>query len=54
MSTDIKLSKAQLSKIIQAGGFLGNMIDNLCKKPLQNVFVPLAKDVLSKLQTKKG
>ena len=25
MSTDIKLSKAQISKIIQSGGFLGSL-----------------------------
>ena len=35
MSTDIKLSKAQLSKVIQSGGSLGkmlcNMMGNLCK-----------------------
>ena len=36
MSTDIKLSKAQLSKIIQSAGFvgktLGNMMGNIGKK----------------------
>ena len=36
MSTDIKLSKAQISKTIQSGGFLGtksgNVIGNLGKK----------------------
>ena len=36
MSTYIKLSKAQLTKIIQSGGFLGktlgNMMSNLDKK----------------------
>ena len=26
MSTDIKLSKAQISKIIQSGGFLGKLL----------------------------
>ena len=26
MSTDIKLTKAQLSKIVQSGGFLGALI----------------------------
>ena len=30
--TDIKLSKAQLSKIIQSGVFLGNMMSNLGNK----------------------
>ena len=32
MSTDIKLSKAQLSKIIKSGGLFGNMMGNLVKK----------------------
>ena len=27
MSTDTKLSKAQISKIIQSGGFLGKLLD---------------------------
>ena len=26
MSTDLKLSKAQISKIIQSGGFLGSLL----------------------------
>ena len=29
MSTDIKLSKAQISKIIQSGGFLGSLLSKL-------------------------
>ena len=32
MSTDIELSKAQLSKITQSDGFLRNMLGNLGKK----------------------
>ena len=32
MSTDIKLSKAQIFKMIQSGRFLGNMLGNLDKK----------------------
>ena len=51
MSIDIKLSKAQLSKIILSGEFLDNMIGNLGKKALLDLAVPLAKDVLSKLAT---
>ena len=56
MSTDIKLSKAQLSKIIQSGGFLGKtlgiMMGNLGKKALIDLAVPLAKlIVLVKQQT---
>ena len=52
MLTDIKLSKAQLSKIIQLGGFLGNMMGNLSKKAVTDLVVPLAKDVLPKVATK--
>ena len=32
MSTDTKLSKTQISKIIQSGEFLCNMLGNLGKK----------------------
>ena len=48
-STDIKLSKAQLSKMIQAGGFLGRLLGPLLKTGLpliKNVIKPLAKSVL--------
>ena len=34
MSTDIKLSKAQISKIIQSGGFLGKILGPLLKTGL--------------------
>ena len=43
MSTDIKLSKAQISKIIQSGGFLGSLLSKLAG-PLMKVAVPLAKN----------
>ena len=52
MSTDIRPSKAQLSEIIQSGGFLGNMIGKLGKDALMSLAVPLAKDVFLKLGTK--
>ena len=56
MSTNIKLCKAQLSKIIQSDGFpgktLGNVMSNLDKKALIDLPVPLAKIVLPKLATK--
>ena len=56
MSTDIKPSKVQLSKIIQSGRFLGrtlgNMMSNLDKKALLDLAVPLDEDVLPKLATK--
>ena len=42
---DIKLSKTQLSKMIQSGGFLGNLLGKLAG-PLMKVAMPLAKNVL--------
>ena len=48
-STDIKLSKTQLSKMIQSGGFLGKLLGPLLKTGLpliKNVIKPLAKSVL--------
>ena len=53
MSTDIKLSKAQISKIIQSGGFLGKLLGPLLKTGLsliENVIKPLAKSVLIPLR----
>ena len=41
MSTDIKLSKAQISKIIQTGGFLGSLLSKTAI-PLMKEVVPLA------------
>ena len=49
MSTDIKLSKAQISKIIQSGGFLGKLLGLLLKTGLpliKNVIKPFPKSVL--------
>ena len=43
ISTDIKLSNAQISKIIQSGGSFGSWLANLGKKSLSNVVIPLAK-----------
>ena len=37
MSTDIKLSKAQISKIIQSDGFFGSWLGNLEKEALKNI-----------------
>ena len=42
ISTDIKLSKAQISKINQSGGFLGSLLSKL-SGPLMKVAVPLEK-----------
>ena len=49
LSTDIKLSKAQISKIIQSRGFFGRLLGPLLKTGLplmKNVIKPLAKGVL--------
>ena len=51
-STDIKLSKTQLSKMIQSGGFLGGLLGPLLKTGLplmKSVIKPLAKSVLISL-----
>ena len=57
MSTDIKLSKAQISKIIQSGGSFGSWLGNLGKKALTNIAIPLTKDnlpgLVSNLTSKK-
>ena len=48
-SADIKLSKTQLSKMIQSGGFLGRLLSPLLKTGLpiiKNVTKPLAKSFL--------
>ena len=45
MSTDLTLSKAQISKIIQSGGFLGSLLSKLAGS-LMKVAVPLAKNIL--------
>ena len=45
---DIKLSKAQLKKLIQSGGFLGKLLSKLAG-PLMKVAMPLAKNVLAPL-----
>ena len=48
-STDIKLSKTQLSKMIQSGGFLGRLLGPLLKTGLplmKSAIKPLAKSVL--------
>ena len=48
LSTDIKFSKPQLSKMIQLGGFLGRLLGPLLKTGLplmKSVIQPLAKSV---------
>ena len=44
MSTDIKLSKDQISKIFQSGGSFGSWLGNLGKKALTNFAIPLERD----------
>ena len=46
MSTDSTLSKAQISKITQSGGFLGSFLSKLAG-PLMKVAITLAKNVLA-------
>ena len=48
ISTNLKLSKAQISKIIQSGGFLGSLLSKLAG-PLMKVVTPFAKTVLAPL-----
>ena len=47
-SANTKLSKAQINKIIQFGGFLGSLLSKLAG-PLMKIAVPLAKNVLAPL-----
>ena len=47
-SADLKLSKAQVSKIIQSGGFLGSLLSKIAG-PLMKIAIPLAKNVLAPL-----
>ena len=52
LSNNIKVSKTQLSKIVQSGGLLGRLLDPLLKTGLaliKNVLQPLAKSVLTPL-----
>ena len=49
LSTDIKSSETQISKMIQSGGFLGRLLGLLLKTGLpliKNAIKPLAKSVL--------
>ena len=48
MSTDLKLFRAQISKILQSGGFLGSLLSKLAG-PLMKLAIPLVKDVLAPL-----
>ena len=48
LATDKKLSKAQIKKLIQSGGFLGKLLSKLAV-PLMKEAIPLAKNVLAPL-----
>ena len=49
MPADLKLSRAQISKKIQFGWFLGSLLSKL-EGPLIKVPIPLAKNVLAPLE----
>ena len=48
IATNIKLSRAQIKKLIKSGGFLGNLLSRLAG-PLMKVAMPPAKNVLAPL-----
>ena len=48
VSTDLKLSRPQISKIIKSRGFLGSLLSKLAG-PLIKITGPLAKDILALL-----
>ena len=48
LATDLKLSKAQIKKLMQSEGFLGKLLSKLAG-PLMKVAMPLAKNVLAPL-----
>ena len=49
MTTDIKLSKTEMSKIIQSEGFLSSLLSKI-PGPLMKVALPLAKNILAPLR----
>ena len=49
MSVDIKLSKAQIFKKVQSGGYFGSWLATLSTKALINVVIPLGRDNLPRL-----
>ena len=49
MPTNLKLSRAQISKIILSGGLLGPLLSKLAG-PLMKIAIPLAKNVLAPLR----
>ena len=53
MSTDLKVSRAEIFKIIQSAGFLGSLLSRLAG-PLMKIAVPLAKNILAPLGNTTG
>ena len=53
MSTDLKLSKEHISKIIQSGGFLGSLLSKLAG-PLMKVAIPLSKKCFSSIRNNRS
>ena len=49
VATDIKLSKTEISTIIQSGGSFSSCLSNLGKKAVANIVIPVARDNLSRL-----
>ena len=49
MPTDLTLTKANISKIVQPGGFLGSLLSKLAD-PLMKVAVRLARNILALLE----
>ena len=52
MSTDIKLGKTQMSKMIQSGGILPNMLGNLGKKVIRDLTTSFTRYDLTGLVSK--
>ena len=48
ISTDLKLSKIQISKKIESGGFLGSLLNKVAS-PLIKVAIPAANNILASL-----
>ena len=46
MSTDIKLSIAEICKAIQSAGFLGSWLNILSKKVVTDLDIPFSRDIL--------
>ena len=51
ISTDVKLSKAQIYQIIQSGWSFGSWLGNLKKKTLKNIAILLARENLPRLES---